>query len=90
MNGVLKKIFSDFAANKVTADVGCVHMLRYNARVRLRLLFKRGYFIMYFIHFKAVSLFRHKKGWVHKTTHWMNEALVNKSIWFWQGITVGI
>ena len=27
------KIFSDLAANKVTADVGCVHMLISSARV---------------------------------------------------------
>ena len=26
-------ILSDFARNKVTADVGCVHVLIYNARV---------------------------------------------------------
>ena len=51
---------SDFTRNKITVDVGCVHMLIYNARVwrRLRALwcynelgltnqcfFKRGYFI---------------------------------------------
>ena len=56
---------ADFARNKITVDVGCVHMLMYNACVwgRLRALgsynelgltnhsvfFKRGYFIKYFI-----------------------------------------
>ena len=31
------KILSDFAANKITADVGCAHMLLYNAQVWRRL-----------------------------------------------------
>ena len=33
-----RKIFLDFAAGKVTADLGCVHMLTYNARVWRSLL----------------------------------------------------
>ena len=64
------KIFSDFAAKKITADEGSVHiMLMYNARVwrRLRALksyselgltnqcfFKRGYF--YKLLYKLLSL----------------------------------
>ena len=63
------KIFSDFAAKKITADEGSVHKLMYNARVwrRLRALksyselgltnqcfFKRGYF--YKLLYKLLSL----------------------------------
>ena len=45
-----------------------------------------------FFAFNVFFLFRQKqlKGWVHSRTHWMNEAPVNKSIWFWQGTSAGI
>ena len=37
------KIFSDFAAKKITADEGSVHVLMYNARVWRRLCALRSY-----------------------------------------------
>ena len=42
------KILYDFAENKITAGVGCMHVLLHNARMwRITVFFKRGYFVIF-------------------------------------------